>query len=366
MAIKRFYRELRIKQKLKEFWHKDPSTYIGYEDADIYFRTLGDLLSAGLDISESLTIAAQSVPRHQNKLLHIKDLINSGQSLYAATINARIVLSPSITTLLAQSEYDDSLSDISLRCADFAAIYAQLHTKIVQALLYPVLCSIVVICMTLGILLGVVPHIQEVLLAFPLNIPWYTQITLYASKFLRMYPFETGGCVVLLGTITFLSRRILKDKILYILQMIPHIKEIHWLNVSIEYLPLLMLTIKNPRLYAQSDKFNTMRKEIIPIHQSIVAGINSGRLISESLLLIKLPLSNPRYVSKIRVGERNGTLLIALSNIRNELLSLILKKLDTLIRIIEPCALLIIALIVGGLAMSILTPLYSLTQVLRH
>ncbi len=75
---------------MKEFWHKDSCTYIGYEDADIYFRTLGDLLSAGLDISEALTIAAQSVPRYQSKLLHVKDLVNSGQSLYSAIIEARI------------------------------------------------------------------------------------------------------------------------------------------------------------------------------------------------------------------------------------------------------------------------------------
>ncbi len=354
-----------IIKKLKEFFHKkNPTIFIDYEYAQIYFQTLGDLLTSGVHISEALTIATDTLPKFSIYFKKVSLRMNSGQSLYSACTQAYINFGASLSIILSQSEYNSDLGKICLYCAQYAGIYTRVRNKIVQALIYPAVCACVVMLISIGILVGVVPHIQEVFTAFPINIPWYTQITLLVSNFLRTYPWWiVCGCGLFFGLVFFLRIyciQFLKN----IVSSVPILKNIYLLILCIEYIPILSLVAQDPRLHFNKEIL-LLRTEIIPIHNFIILNLKNGMPISEIVRMTNLPISESRYVSKIRVGEYNGTLETSLHAIRSEIVEIIINKLDSLIRIIEPSTLLIIALIVGGLALSVLTPLYSLTQVLR-
>lgn len=340
-------------------------TQINYSQASVYFRTLGDLIISGLEVSEALTIAADVVPRYTHELKRVGDYVALGQSLYQSFSQTKVTFGVSLTMILAQSEYDNRIGNVCLRCAEYSEIYTRVQSKVVQAMLYPVLCGIIVTCMSLGILLGVVPHIQEVLSAFPINIPVHTRLVMFVSDIVRHHYWWVIGVIFVTSVCVFSMRSYILKYMTVVLQKAPILKEIYRTIICIEYIPLLDLVVHNARLYVSSNQTYLMRSDVIPVHEHVLASLKNGMSVSEALKNTVLPISEPKYLSKIKVGERNGLLQKSLSDVRLLLVEYVVKKLDTLIRVIEPCALLVIALIVGGLAMSILTPLYSLTQVLR-
>ena len=93
--------------------------------------------------------------------------------------------------------------------------------------------------------------------------------------------------------------------------------------------------------------------------------VKKGKPFSNQLSL-DATLFPPLFVQMVRAGEHTGDLsgsLLYLSEMYEEELNELIKNMTTLI---EPVLMVVMGLVVGFIAMSIITPIYGITQNLNH
>jgi type IV pilus assembly protein PilC len=95
--------------------------------------------------------------------------------------------------------------------------------------------------------------------------------------------------------------------------------------------------------------------------RDVAERIKKGDTISQTLT--RYPkLFPPLVVQMVMVGERSGTVDSMLGDVANFYEGQVDQTLDNLSSIIEPVLILSLGLMVGGIALAVITPIYSLTQ----
>lgn len=158
-------------------------------------RQLSTLVAAALPLEEALQALAQQSekPRHRALLQQVRNKILEGQSLADALASFPKTFNTLFRTMIAAGEASGHLDKVLLRLADNAEQSQKLKSKMQQALIYPLVLTVVAVAVVAILLTAVVPKVVEQFIHMQQALPLSTRLLITFSDALR----EFGLWVVL-------------------------------------------------------------------------------------------------------------------------------------------------------------------------
>lgn len=336
---------------------------LGSKDLIALFDNLSTMLGAGISILESVDSLLEDAKGQQKNLLaELKDDLSQGKQVHTSFARFPKTFNKVIVQIIKASEEAGTL-DVTLKDLKWH-IQKEMEfvDKIKSAMIYPTIIFLVFIIVMLVILVFVMPRLTSVFSRMEVELPLPTQILMNLSQFLIQKTIESVLIALsFLGTLYFVFVR-KKDTILRVFFALPIIsKLISHIDIArfTRSMGLLLssgLTIIEALSLCQDI---VLRKDIKALIEHVKNSILSGRRFSDAFRDGKGLI--PIMVIKLtEAGERTGTLDKAMTHICEHMDYEVKKSLTTLTSLLEPLMLLFIGIVVGGMMLSIIAPIYSL------
>jgi general secretion pathway protein F len=163
----------------------------------VWTRQLAGLVGSGLPLERALTaLADEAESSRQNELVaHLKSEVNAGSSFARALSTAPREFDEVYRAVVAAGEQSGALGPVLERLADDLEQRQALSSKVVGAMLYPAIVSVVAMVIVVILVTYVVPQIAGVFTSSKRALPALTVGMLAFSAFVRHW----GWLVALLG-----------------------------------------------------------------------------------------------------------------------------------------------------------------------
>lgn len=339
------------------------------KDQTFFVKRLSFLVKAGIPILDSLMmIKDQTKKKGYAKILDkvISDVAN-GQNLSTSLAKFPSMFSEFSINIISFGESSGILSENLDYLADELKKKQQLRKKVVGAFVYPIVVTFATFGITGFLMIYLFPKIMPVFQSLHMKLPLSTRIVIFLSNFIRFNGLYIFGTLVFstLGFIYLLKRsqtfRFYFDKTILKIPIVGDIIRDYNLANSTRTIGLLLkggVTVSEAIPIAEKTSSNLVYREEF---RNLALTINRGDKIS--MYLNKRPDLFPEILSQIiSVGERSGSLsnsLIYLSELYEAQVDDFTKNLSSLI---EPALMIFMGILVGFIAISIITPIYSITQ----
>src|SRR5580658_4385273 len=165
-------------------------------DLSLLTRQLSTLVRAGLPLEEALLAVSEQTekPRIQSIVLGVRAKVVEGHTL-AAGLNEFPSVFPEIyRATVSAGEQSGHLDAVLERLADYTESREQMRQKVMGAMLYPIVLTVMCFTIVSILLTYVVPKVVEVFEANRAKLPLATEVLVAVSDFLRHY-----GIWLLLG-----------------------------------------------------------------------------------------------------------------------------------------------------------------------
>ena len=163
----------------------------------VWTRQLAGLVGSGLPLERALTaLADESETDRQRELVaHLKSEVNAGSSFARALGTAPREFDDVYRAVVAAGEQSGALGPVLERLADDQEQQQALRTKVLGAMLYPAIVSIVALVIVMVLVTWVVPQIANAFTSSKRALPFLTVAMLAISAFVRQW----GWAVALLA-----------------------------------------------------------------------------------------------------------------------------------------------------------------------
>ncbi|MCS7183974.1 MAG: type II secretion system F family protein [Patescibacteria group bacterium] len=341
---------------------------ISLNEKILFLRNLALLLKSGLSLTDSL-ISLKNYQRSSTLkyiLNRVIDDIQRGQFLAHSLMNFRNLFGDFLISIIKVGEITGNLVENLERLSDELKKIEKLKRKFITTMIYPAFIISVMIAIIIFIIYFIFPKLLPIFENLNIELPLTTKIFLIISKFLINYSLYIAFLIFSLGVLLIFSLRF------------PHIK--YFFDLFILKIPLISGIVKKYNLAQFCRSLALLLKSGIKIVEAIeIAGrsltnevykknfIASANFVlaghSFNEFLEKNQLIFPyNFVKMIEVGEKTGNLeqnLFYLSaNYEEELDA----EIERFVNALEPVILIIMAIVVGFMAISIITPIYELSD----
>lgn len=163
-------------------------------------RQFAILLNSGLSIEQSLNALIDQLESADQKtvLMGVKQEVLSGRPLAASMRLFPKVFPPVYCSLIHAGEQSGSLPRVMQKLADYSDRTRELTSKIMMALLYPIIVSVVAVIMIIALLVFVVPQVVKVFESSKQELPILTKIMIATSDGLRNYGWIMALALIIL------------------------------------------------------------------------------------------------------------------------------------------------------------------------
>jgi general secretion pathway protein F len=171
-------------------------------DLSLFTRQLATLVRAGLPLEESLLAVSQQTekPRVQSIILGVRSKVMEGHTLADGLTEFPRVFPEIYRATISAGEQAGHLDNVLERLAVYTESREEIRQKILAAMLYPIVLSVMCFGIVSALLVFVVPKVVSVFTASKAQLPLATQILIAVSGFLRAY----GIWLVILAVIAVL------------------------------------------------------------------------------------------------------------------------------------------------------------------
>lgn len=361
-----------INRKLTPVWLREekPSRFhqrsVKTSDIESTFEMLSDLLSSGMSLSKALDVLCRRItsPKMRSVLERVRDEVVDGTSLAAALAEHPEVFRPITISLVDAAEQGGFLEESLEQLAESFRREQELRGQVLAALAYPVFLMVVGTMVMFGMMVFFVPRFEPLFGRMSANgeLPFATSALLAASDFLR------GHLVLLLGLVGLAGFMglVLSDQS----------SRKTWLNSIRMRLPLVGPVFVELAIARLARTLGTMLSGGVPIVQALeisrhsvgdprleLAVLNSSKNVQEGRSLTE-PLRECNafpieLTEMIAVGEQSNRLEKVLLAMAEKLESRSKRRLDSLVKLIEPMMMVVMACLVGFLITALLLPVFS-------
>ena len=168
---------------------------ISTTELSLITRQLATLVQASMPLEECLkAVAEQSEkPRLKNMLLAVRSRVVEGYTLSDSMAEYPHIFDQLFRAMVAAGEKSGHLDTVLNRLADYTENRQKMRSKLMQAMIYPTMLTIIAIAVVAFLLATVVPKIVDQFVQMGQQLPTITEILLAASDFVQNW-----GLVVLL------------------------------------------------------------------------------------------------------------------------------------------------------------------------
>lgn len=336
------------------------------QDVVVLSRQLSTLFESKVPIVNSFKVIIGETENKflQRHLSEVLDDIQGGMALWQALSKHPKVFSKFYVSMVKSGEESGKLEEIFKFLADYLERTFELQRKARNALIYPVFVLSAFVAVMALMLVFVIPKLSTILTETGQAIPFYTQVVISMSQFIRSFGLVLLVFLAILAALLYRYARTGSGKIYFarLLIAIPIIgalyKKIYLSRIADNLSTLLSGGITAVRALEISSEVvgNEIYRRIL---LDALESVKGGSMISDSLA--KYSDIPSIFYQMIRIGEETGRLDFILNNLAGFYRRDVNNLVDNLVSLIEPILILLLGLGVGGLVASVLIPIYNIS-----
>ena len=340
------------------------------DELSLFTRRLATLVASSVPLFEafgSLCEQEESGPLRQ-ALVRVKERIAEGASLSRALAAEPDIFGESYVSMVAAGEAGGALDAVLERLADFLEEQEQVRSKVVSALVYPILMIFVGGGVMVFLLTVVIPRIVTIFEDSKAALPLITVIVLKTSHFLQGYWWIPTALIV--ASIPLYRKamrrddlRLKRDALLLRLPLAGGMLQRLILSRFARVLGLL-LSSGVPIMKALEITGEVLVNRVYRTYlRSVMEEVAQGGSLSGSLK--KSPLFPPLLVHLANVGEKSGNLeeMLVKAGVAYE--REFSARLTRLMGLMEPLMVLAMGVAVGIIVIAVLLPIFELNQLIK-
>jgi len=164
-----------------------PVKRVKAQDLALITRQLSTLVSSALPIEQCLLAVADQTekPRLKKLLMSVRSKVVEGYSLAEAMADFPGVFDSLYTAMVAAGEKSGHLDQVLNELADYTEQRQHMKSQLTQALIYPLMLTLVAIGIVVFLLVSIVPQIVENFADMGQTLPGTTLFMITISEFLQ-------------------------------------------------------------------------------------------------------------------------------------------------------------------------------------
>lgn len=334
-------------------------------DLMIFTRQFSTMIDAGLPMVQCLDILGNQSenPTFKKVILDVKASVENGQSLAESLKKHPKAFDKFFVNLVAAGEAGGILDTILVRLAESIEKSANLNKQIKSALSYPILVLLTSLVIAGILLVFVIPSFKGMFEDMGQSLPWLTTQVIVISEYMQ----ENIGTILLaLGGLFFAGTWAMKDP-----------RGRYVIDSIVLELPAIGELAKKVSVARFSRTMGTMLSSGVPILDALdIVAATSGNLVVEAGLMkakarisegkqLSVPLSEmgvfpPMVVQMISVGEKAGAMDTMLNKIADFYDDEVDTAIGTTMSLLQPALMAFLAVVLGGLVISMYLPVINL------
>ena len=333
----------------------------------LLMQTLATLLSAGIPLHQALQTAAAQMDAPQLKMIldQLSQEIQSGLSLSQAMTAAGRVFPLYIRASVRAAELSGLLGPVLSELAACLTRTQALRAKVMQALLYPALMTVVAISVVTFLMLSVVPKLLAVFTEQHQALPWATQVLLGICHFMSSYRVLLGiGLFVSIGlAIKAWQHQPTRARLQRFSSNAPFLGRYVKAYYCGRYMTTLAMLQQAGVPLASALPVAAEQVTHIGLQQAL--GVVTSQVING--MDLAQALCGCGYFSSMSLqfvahGEQTGTLSTLLQRAADDYQQQLESMITHLMTLFEPCLILLMGAVVLFIVLAVLLPIFSLDQ----
>jgi type IV pilus assembly protein PilC len=334
-------------------------------DIIMFFRQLALLLESGVNIVTSMELLQEQITNRTLKKVITEVIadIRGGNQLSVAMSKHPDVFPILACRSLSIGEQTGGLETMLRQVADYMEKEIVAKKGIKGALMYPAIALVVTLIVVGVLMFFVVPAFAGFYADLGAELPAITQMMLDLSAVLRDNFLIIFLAILIVIGLAFIYFRTADgkynlDKIMLRIPQLGRVKHLNELSrsarsISLLYAAGLPLTEIMP-LVIQGCSNRVMARALYDVQTDMLKGEGLAKPMTKNQLFL------PMMVQMVKVGEETGNLDASLQAVANNYEAEAQDKTKSLIAMIQPTMTVIIAGIVGVLALSMVSAMYSM------
>lgn len=327
---------------------------------------LATLLAAGVPLAEAVDTLGRG-HGDEHPLRRVLAAIRGGESFSGAMAGSGLVLPPFVLQLLRAGEATGELANALRAAASHMEAELQFGREARNALLYPMVLVGSGVLATLVMFVFVVPRFAGILNNPRADLPLISQWVLGAGLWLTQHQWLLGlllAGMVLLG-IWAAGRPEVREWGWELASRLPVLGRWAWHAEVARWASLfgVLLESRVSLLTALAQANESLRRRQLRLQAAqVLADVRGGKSLSRSLE--DHALLDGSGLNLIRVGERAGSLPQTVASLARIHTQHSQQRLKRFLILLEPLTILLISVVLGGIMISVMLAITSLTNVL--
>ena len=343
-----------------------PRPHVKTKDIAVMTRQLSTMISAGIPLLESLEILQEQAmdPGFKMALDKIIERVRAGSDFSTALSEHSRLFTKIYVNMIKAGEASGQLDVILQRLADYMESIEELKREIKAAMTYPVISLFLILAITVGLIVGIVPKFQEIFIQLQMtDLPAPTKVLLAISDALRNNFWAVLGGFILVGVAFWLYIRTKTGQ-----------RQWHWFLL---HMPVFGPLFRKVAISRFSRTFATLIQSGVPMLGAldIVAATAGNVLVEEAVLKAKDAVSRgetlgdplaatkvfpPMVTRMVSIGEKTGALEKLLMKIAEFYDQEVRATVKALTSLIEPLLIATMGVIVGFIVLAIFLPIIKI------
>jgi len=334
-------------------------------DLVMFSRQFATMIDAGLSVVKCLDILQKQTrnPKLKEVIGEVKRDVAGGMSLTEALQKHPRIFSPLYVNMIRSAEAGGILDQVLDRLSGFLEKEQETRNKVKSAMTYPAVVFSFAMLMLMGLLFFVLPKFKTIFETMGLKLPLTTKILLNSSDYMKSYWYI--GLVLMIGTVVLVKVFARTERGKYAI------------DAGKLKMPIFGDLILKTAVSRFARTFGTLITSGVPVLRAleIVSDTAGNRVIADTVVRARHSIkegekiSTPLFGSKIfpvmvtqmiAIGEETGRLDQMLTKVANFYDDEVDNTLKSLTSLIEPLMIVGLGLIVGFIAISVISPIYSL------
>ena len=339
-------------------------------DLSLFTRQLATLVRAGLPLEESLLAVSQQTekPRIQSIVMGVRARVMEGHTLANGFTEFPKVFPEIYRATVSAGEQAGHLDNVLERLADYTESREGMRQKVMAAMLYPIVLSVMCFAIVCGLMTFVVPKVVAVFEASKGKLLFITQALIGTSDFMRSNGFYL---VIGIGLAVFLFNRWLQNA--------NNRRRWHRLQLRLPLVGKLSRGFNTARF---TRTFSILSAASVPVLEALrisgevvtnlpmrdavadaAARVREGAAIGRSLSVSKL--FPPMTIHLISSGESSGQLENMLERAAMAQERELDGLLDAMVGLLGPLLIVTMGLFVMGIVFAMLLPIFEMNQLIH-
>jgi type IV pilus assembly protein PilC len=359
----------KVQQKSTLFGFGRPS--LSFEDKMLMAGHMATMLGAGVTLTESLEILIDQTTEKKNRLM-LEDIlhrVNAGQTFADSLSEYPEVYSEVYVNMVAVGEKSGSLVEVLQYLQEQLEKEYELRRKVIGALVYPGVIVTLTVAMVFGIMFFIMPKIMKIFTQFDVTLPLPTQILMGLTHLATDKPllFFTGLLALLGLMVYFVKARFMQPFWRTVLMHTPVFGGL-MVNVNMARFSRSLFSLLKAGVAIDKGLEITSKMFNDPLYRDLV--LQARDKVQKGAALEDAFKNHEKYfpllaVKMLTVGERTGNL----EQTTEHLAKLYEQNVDNTTRnlsvLLEPMLLVFMGVLVGGVAIAVILPIYQLPNLIH-